>query len=100
MRKVCLTCALALALAACRPTPTNRPRDREQSRRLAATTPCENHGGEITDGNTFVPPTYREEDSMVMPVVFPDGTTAEVLLPPDARVESFLPTGHTWMNLV
>lgn len=29
----------------------------------------------------FVPPTYREGDRVVMPVTFPDGTTAEVTYP-------------------
>jgi hypothetical protein len=99
MRKVSLTCAIALTLAACGLSPADVPRDREQPRAVAATTSCESQGGEIAEGNTFVAPTYREGDLLVMPVVFPDGTTSEVLLPPDARVESFLPTGRTWMNL-
>jgi hypothetical protein len=30
----------------------------------------------------FVPRTYREGDSVVMPVTFPDGTTAELVYPP------------------
>jgi hypothetical protein len=30
----------------------------------------------------FVPHTYREGDSVVMPVTFPDGTTAELVYPP------------------
>jgi hypothetical protein len=31
----------------------------------------------------FVPPTYREGDRVVMPVTFPDGSTAEVVYPAD-----------------
>jgi hypothetical protein len=37
-----------------------------------------------TDGQArFVPRTYREGDSVVMPVTFPDGTTAELAYPPE-----------------
>jgi hypothetical protein len=45
-------------------------------------------------GGGFSPPTYMEGDSVVMPVTFPDGTTAELVYPPalelsDMRVQPY-----------
>lgn len=100
MRNIALLCVAALALTACGLAASKANREREQPPApAAATTSCE---GETSGsgGKRFDPPTYREEESLAMPVVFPDGTTAEILLPPEAGVESFLPTGHTWMRLV
>jgi hypothetical protein len=37
---------------------------------------------------TFIPQTYREGDRVVMPVTFPDGSTAEVLYPPEVDLAS------------
>jgi hypothetical protein len=37
---------------------------------------------------TFIPPTYREGDRVVMPVTFPDGSTAELVYPPHLDLAS------------
>jgi len=42
-----------------------------------------------TEGQArFVPRTHREDDSVVMPVTFPDGTTAELVYPPELDLSS------------
>lgn len=38
-------------------------------------------------GDRWAPPTYREGDRVVMPVTFPDGTTAELVYPPELGLE-------------
>jgi len=38
-------------------------------------------------GGEFVPVTYPEGDRLVMPVTFPDGTTAELVYPPGLRLQ-------------
>jgi Tol biopolymer transport system component len=35
----------------------------------------------------WAPPTYREGDRVVMPVTFPDGTTAELVYPPELALQ-------------
>jgi hypothetical protein len=37
----------------------------------------------------FVPQTYVEGQRLVMPVTFPDGSTAELVYPPDLGLEEF-----------
>lgn len=36
-----------------------------------------------TGDSGFMPSTYLEDDSVVMPIMFPDGTTAELVYPPE-----------------
>jgi len=38
-------------------------------------------------GERWAPPTYQEGDRTVMPVTFPDGTTAELVYPPELGLE-------------
>jgi hypothetical protein len=38
---------------------------------------------DVPSADRFLPPTYEEKGKVVMPVTFPDGTTAEILHPPD-----------------
>jgi hypothetical protein len=48
----------------------------------------------------FVPPTYREHDRVVMPVVFPDGSTAELVYPPSLNLASLgLSAAQIWGRL-
>lgn len=102
MRNTALLSVAALALTACgsATSSANRARGQSPARAAAATTSCEGETSRASGGKTFNAPTYREEGSLALPVVFPDGTTADILLPPEAGVESFLPTGRVWMNLV
>ena len=37
---------------------------------------------------TFVPTTYREKDTVVLPLTFPDGSTTEILYPPELDLAS------------
>jgi hypothetical protein len=42
-----------------------------------------------TEGHArFVPPTHSDDGSVVMPVTFPDGTTAELVYPPELDLSS------------
>jgi hypothetical protein len=41
----------------------------------------------LTVGERWAPPTYPEGDLLVMPVTFPDGTSAELVYPPELALE-------------
>jgi hypothetical protein len=41
----------------------------------------------LRDNERWSPQTYREDGRLVMPVTFPDGTTAELVYPPDLGLE-------------
>jgi hypothetical protein len=47
-----------------------------------------------------VPPTFAEDDRVVMPVVFPDGSTAELVYPPSLDLASLgLQAAQIWGRL-
>jgi hypothetical protein len=52
------------------------------SRPVASTSPTPLEE-DVPSVDRFLPPTYEEGRKVVMPVTFPDGTTAEILYPPD-----------------
>lgn len=74
-----LAIAAALAVVAACGSETRAPAPRDEPTVLEPTAEARAH-------EPFVPPTYREGDKIVMPVAFPDGTTAEVLYPPELRL--------------
>jgi hypothetical protein len=47
----------------------------------------------------FVPPTYTEGDRLVMPVTFPDGTSAELVYPPELDLASLTVHPNTQADL-
>lgn len=53
-----------------------------RGRPLASTSPTPLEE-DVSSVDRFLPPTYEEDGKIVMPVTFPDGTTAEILYPPD-----------------
>jgi hypothetical protein len=89
-RRVVLAAALLLAGAACGPAGSGP----SQPARTAAPAPVASHAEETvpcrpstrpaaTGESRFTPPSWREGEVVVMPVVFPDGTTAELRYPPE-----------------
>jgi hypothetical protein len=85
-----LAAAVLLACAGCgppiprrsQPSGTAAPQATAASR--AGTIPCRPSARSVARGKPrFAPPTRREGDAVVMPVVFPDGTTAELRYPPE-----------------
>lgn len=82
MRCLVALAALALTLGSCvaegpagRADPTNSEECQEAARDLPA-------------WRNFTPPTHSEGESTVMPIVFSDGTTAELVYPPDLDLAS------------
>jgi hypothetical protein len=49
--------------------------------------------------DSFVPPIYIEGDRVVMPVTFPDGTSAELVYPPELALESLSVYPNTQADL-
>jgi hypothetical protein len=76
-----LLAVLLLAGAACGPDGGGRP---PPAATLAeGTVPCRTSAGPAATGNArFIPPTRRAGEVAVLPLVFPDGTTAELRYPP------------------
>jgi hypothetical protein len=79
-----LGAVLVLSVAACTETPA--PQHSEPSARLATQPP-------------FVPRTYREGEKVVVPVTFPDGSTAEVVYPRALDLASRGVRPYTWALL-
>lgn len=85
MRPAIRLCAvLVLSVAACTDTPA--PRHSEPSARFVTPPP-------------FVPRTYREGETVVMPVTFPDGSTAEVVYSRELDLASRGVRPYTWALL-
>jgi hypothetical protein len=68
----------------------------------AGSTECE--AGTVVSGareeTRFVPPTYAEGDRVVMPVFFPDGSTAELTYPASLDLASLgLQVAQIWVRL-
>jgi hypothetical protein len=80
MRRWVLTLASVVLLAAGCGVPENEAGNTSSVQPKAASSPSRGqHAG-------FEPQTYSEGDSMVMPVTFPDGTTAELVYPPELKL--------------
>ena len=87
-RRLILAVALVVSGAACgpaspgpsQPPPTAAPP--AATARAEGTIPCRPWvQPEVTGKPHFIPPTRREGDTVVLPVVFPDGSTAELRAP-------------------
>jgi hypothetical protein len=85
----CMLAVLLLAGAACGPAgprPSQTPRTAAPppvTSQAEGTIPCRpSVRPEVTGEPRFTPPTRREDEVVVMPLVFPDGTTAELRYPP------------------
>jgi hypothetical protein len=88
-----LAAAVLLACAGCGPAipRSSRPSGPVAPQATAAsgagTIPCRPSARSAARGQPrFAPPTRREGDAVVMPVVFPDGTTAELRYPPELEL--------------
>jgi hypothetical protein len=88
-RRRMLAAAVLLACAGCGPAsprhvqPSGTAAPQAAAPSDAGTIPCRPSSRSAARGKPgFVPPTRREGNAVVMPVVFPDGTTAELRYPP------------------
>jgi hypothetical protein len=52
----------------------------------ARSTPPSSSQLRIGDSESFTPATHKERGKVVMPVTFPDGSTAEIVYPPDTDI--------------
>jgi hypothetical protein len=89
-RRLTLAVALLLSGAACGPPapgPSQPPRTATPpaaTARAKGTVTCRpSVRPKVTGQPRFTPPTRREGDTVVLPVVFPDGSTAELRSPPE-----------------
>jgi hypothetical protein len=94
-RRLTLAMALLLTGAACGPAnpgPSQPPRTAAPpaaTARAEDTIPCRpSVQPEATGEPRFTPPTRREGDTMALPVVFPDGSTAELRAPRELDLAS------------
>jgi hypothetical protein len=94
-RRLTLAVALLLAGAACGPASPGPSQPPPTTAPPAATAPAEGTipcrssvQPEVAGQPRFTPPTRREGDTMVLPVVFPDGSTAELRAPPQLDLAS------------
>jgi hypothetical protein len=75
------------------PTPASSPSIGPSVVPPAGTTPLPN------EPTLFVPATHREGESVVMPVTFPDGTTAEIRYPPGLKLAEMGVAPNTYGDL-
>jgi hypothetical protein len=75
------TVVLLLAIAGCGEATETRSPDAPRTVAREVSGMREAGGGE--DARRFVPATYREGDRLVLPLTFTDGTTAELVYPPE-----------------
>ena len=94
-RRLILAVALLLSGAACGPAspgPSQPPQTAAPpaaTARAEGTIPCRpSVQPEVTGKPRFTPPTRRAGDTAVLPVVFPDGSTAELRAPPELDLAS------------
>jgi hypothetical protein len=94
-RGLALAVALLLSGAACGPAspgPSQPPRTAAPpaaTARAEGTIPCQpSVRPQMTGEPRFTPPTRREGEVVVLPVVFPDGSTAELRAPPELDLAS------------
>jgi hypothetical protein len=57
----------------------------DEQRASSEAAEAQRKGGKKSD-LSFVPVTYRDEDRVVLPVTFPDGTSAELVYPPELEI--------------
>ena len=94
-RRLILAVALLLSGAACGPAspgPSQPPRTAAPpaaTARAEGAIPCRpSVQPEVTGEPRFTPPTRRAGDTVILPVVFPDGSTAELSAPPELDLAS------------
>jgi hypothetical protein len=94
-RRLILAVALLLSGAACGPAslgPSQPPRTAAPpaaTARAEGAIPCRpSVQPEVTGEPRFTPPTRRAGDTVILPVVFPDGSTAELNAPPELDLAS------------
>ena len=94
-RRLILAVALLLAGGGCGPAsigpsqPSRTAAPPPVTSRAQGTVPCRpSIQPEVTRGSRFTPPARRDGEVMVLPLVFPDGTTAELRYPPELDLAS------------